>query len=93
MHRAAIGRQQIGDAPPRGRTIVLSAAAAVTSLRMNADRPTLPAAADAHGTLRLASYQKVERRKEDERRKEPLRAARGDRRTPIQRVMRSLFGT
>jgi|GEM_PF-4252350 hypothetical protein len=60
---------------------------------MNEHRSSLPTPKDAHGTLRLASYQKVERRKDDERRKEPLRAALGDRRTPIQRVMRGLFGT
>lgn len=58
------------------------------------DRPEpSPPVREGHATLKLASYQKVERRSAEERRKEPHRAVMGERRTGHQRVLRSLFGT
>jgi hypothetical protein len=60
---------------------------------MNEKPISKPAPKDGHGTLKLASYQKVERRTEAERRTEPLRAVKGERRTASQRVLRALFGT
>lgn len=64
---------------------------------MDEKRSAPPASAgtkEGHGTLKLASYQKVERRRdESERRKEPMRAVLGERRTAGQRVLRALFGT
>lgn len=55
------------------------------------DQP--PADLRPTATLKLASYQKPERRLETERRKDPRRAVAGERRTAGQRVLRALFGT
>jgi hypothetical protein len=68
---------------------------------MNAkDTQPTPASAQishGHGTLRLASYQKPDRRiaegAVEERRADGRRAALGERRTASQRVLRALFGT
>lgn len=60
-------------------------------------QPTPPhRASPGHGTLKLASYQKPDRRTEgavEERRTDGRRAALGERRTASQRVLRALFGT
>ena len=93
MHRGAIVRQQFGDATGVAakncpRWIQRRRVAGMD------DKPTpRTKVKDGTATLRLASYQKVERRTADERRKEPLRAALGERRTAGQRVLRALFGT
>jgi len=44
-------------------------------------------------TLKLASYQKPERRETIERRESAKRALVGERRSASQRVLRALFGT
>lgn len=60
-------------------------------------RPGTAQLSPGHGTLRLASYQKPDRRSAEgaveERRADGRRAALGERRTASQRVLRALFGT
>lgn len=97
MHRRARRGQHFGHSGGRPQKTTRARGATVASAAMDEKRNTpAPASAtkEGHGTLKLASYQKVERRKdESERRGQPMRAVLGERRTAGQRVLRALFGT
>lgn len=62
---------------------------------MKIERPEAPSRPTPAGrtTLKLASYQKPERREAAERRESAERALVGERRSAGQRVLRALFGT
>jgi hypothetical protein len=78
---------------PRGFLVGRRAPPTIGAMKHEQPPTASLTATSGRATLKLASYQKPERREAIERRESAKRALVGERRSASQRVLRALFGT